>query len=113
VGIGGDPIIGTTFVDVLEMFENDPETQQVVMIGEIGGTDEEKAAEFIASQMTKPVTAFIAGQTAPPGKRMGHAGAIISGGKGTAADKIAALENAGVRVAHHPGEIAEMVAELA
>jgi succinyl-CoA synthetase alpha subunit len=112
VGIGGDPINGTSFVDVLEMFEHDPETRQVVMIGEIGGTDEEKAAEFIATEMTKPVTGFIAGQTAPPGKRMGHAGAIISGGKGTAADKIAALEAAGVRVAHHPGEIAEMVAAL-
>jgi succinyl-CoA synthetase alpha subunit len=112
VGIGGDPIIGSTFVDVLQMFENDPDTQQVVMIGEIGGTDEEKAAEFIASRMTKPVTGFIAGQTAPPGKRMGHAGAIISGGKGTAADKMAALEAAGVRMAHHPGEIAEMVAAL-
>ncbi len=113
VGIGGDPIIGTTFVDVLQMFENDPDTQQVVMIGEIGGTDEEKAAEFIATKMTKPVTSFIAGQTAPPGKRMGHAGAIISGGKGTAADKMAALASAGVRIAHHPVEIAEMVAELA
>ena len=112
VGIGGDPINGTNFVDVLDMFEHDPETQQVVMIGEIGGTDEEKAAEFIATKMTKPVTAFIAGQTAPPGKRMGHAGAIISGGKGTAADKIAALEAAAVRVAKHPGEIAEMVAAL-
>lgn len=112
VGIGGDPINGTSFVDVLEMFERDPETQQVVMIGEIGGTDEEDAAEFIATRMSKPVTAFIAGQTAPPGKRMGHAGAIISGGKGTAADKIAALEAAGVRVANHPGEIAEMVAAL-
>ncbi len=112
VGIGGDPINGTSFVDVLHLFENDPETQQVVMIGEIGGTDEEKAAEFIAAHMTKPVTAFIAGQTAPPGKRMGHAGAIISGGKGTAADKVAALENAGVRVAKHPGEIAELVAAL-
>jgi succinyl-CoA synthetase alpha subunit len=112
VGIGGDPINGTSFVDVLDMFERDAETQQVVMIGEIGGTDEEKAAEFIASRMTKRVTAFIAGQTAPPGKRMGHAGAIISGGKGTAADKIAALEAAGVRVAHHPGEIAELVAAL-
>ncbi len=111
VGIGGDPINGTSFVDVLGMFESDPQTQQVVMIGEIGGTDEEKAAEFIASKMSKPVTAFIAGQTAPPGKRMGHAGAIISGGKGTAADKIAALTAAGVRVASHPGEIAEMVAE--
>jgi succinyl-CoA synthetase alpha subunit len=112
VGIGGDPINGTGFVDVLQMFENDPETQQVVVIGEIGGTDEERAAEFVAGRMTKPVTAFIAGQTAPPGKRMGHAGAIISGGKGTAADKIAALTAAGVKVARHPGEIAEMVAAL-
>jgi len=112
VGIGGDPINGTSFIDVLRLFEDDPETRQVVMIGEIGGTDEEKAAEFIAAQMTKPVTAFIAGQTAPPGKRMGHAGAIISGGKGTAADKITALESAGVRVARHPGEIAELVAAL-
>jgi len=112
VGIGGDPINGTGFVDVLQMFENDPETQQVVMIGEIGGTDEEQAAEFVAGRMTKPVTAFIAGQTAPPGKRMGHAGAIISGGRGTAADKIAALTAAGVKVARHPGEIAEMVAVL-
>jgi succinyl-CoA synthetase alpha subunit len=111
VGIGGDPINGTSFVDCLAMFENDPETRQVVMIGEIGGTDEEKAAEFIAAKMSKPVTAFIAGQTAPPGKRMGHAGAIISGGKGTAADKIAALRAARVRVARHPGEIAELVAE--
>jgi succinyl-CoA synthetase alpha subunit len=111
VGIGGDPINGTSFVDVLKLFENDPETRQVVMIGEIGGTDEEKAAEFIATKMTKPVTAFIAGQTAPPGKRMGHAGAIISGGKGTAADKIAALQAAKVRMARHPGEIAEIVAE--
>jgi succinyl-CoA synthetase alpha subunit len=113
VGIGGDPINGTSFVDVLQLFENDPETQQVVLIGEIGGTDEERAAEYIASQMTKPVTAFIAGQTAPPGKRMGHAGAIISGGRGTAADKISALKSAGVGVASHPGEIAERVAELA
>ncbi len=112
VGIGGDPINGTSFVDCLRLFEDDPETRQVVMIGEIGGTDEEKAAEFIAAEMTKPVTAFIAGQTAPPGKRMGHAGAIISGGKGTAADKIQALEAAGVRVARHPGEIAELVAAL-
>ncbi|MCU0507718.1 MAG: succinate--CoA ligase subunit alpha [Anaerolineae bacterium] len=110
VGIGGDPINGTSFVDVLRLFEDDPETKQVVMIGEIGGTDEEKAADFIR-EMTKSVTAFIAGQTAPPGKRMGHAGAIISGGKGTAADKIHALESAGVRVAKHPGEIAELVAE--
>ncbi len=112
VGIGGDPINGTSFVDVLGMFENDPETRQVVMIGEIGGTDEERAAEFIASKMSKPVVSFIAGQTAPPGKRMGHAGAIISGGRGAAADKIAALQAAGVKVARHPGEIAEMVAAL-
>ena len=112
VGICGDPINGTSFADVLGMFEADPETRQVVMIGEIGGADEEKAAEFIARRMSKPVVSFIAGQTAPPGKRMGHAGAIISGGKGTAADKIAALQAAGVKVARHPGEIAEMVAAL-
>jgi succinyl-CoA synthetase alpha subunit len=112
VGIGGDPIIGASFLDVLQLFENDPETRQVIMIGEIGGTDEEKAAGFISTRMTKPVTAFIAGQTAPPGKRMGHAGAIISGGKGAAADKIAALRAAGVRIARHPGEIAEIVAAL-
>jgi succinyl-CoA synthetase alpha subunit len=113
VGIGGDPIIGSTFVDILQLFENDPDTEQVVMIGEIGGADEERAAEFIGESMTKPVTGFIAGQTAPPGKRMGHAGAIISGGKGTAADKIAALTAVGVRIASHPGEIAETVAALA
>jgi succinyl-CoA synthetase alpha subunit len=112
VGIGGDPIIGTTFVDVLQMFEDDPRTEQIVMIGEIGGTDEERAAEFIAQHMSKPVVSFIAGQTAPPGKRMGHAGAIISGGTGTAAEKMKALEAAGVKVARHPGEIAELVAEL-
>jgi succinyl-CoA synthetase alpha subunit len=105
VGIGGDPINGTSFIDVLEMFEHDPMTEKVIMIGEIGGTDEEKAAEYIASKMTKPVAGFIAGQTAPPGKRMGHAGAIIEGGAGTAADKIKALETAGVRVAKHPEEI--------
>jgi succinyl-CoA synthetase alpha subunit len=111
VGIGGDPVIGTDFIDVLRLFEEDPYTEQVVLIGEIGGTDEERAAEFIAEYMSKPVTAFIAGQTAPPGKRMGHAGAIISGGTGTAAEKIRALQAAGVRVARHPIEIAEIVAE--
>ena len=110
VGIGGDPIIGTTFIDVLELFENDPLTEQVVLIGEIGGSDEERAAQFVAERMSKPVTAFIAGATAPPGKRMGHAGAIIQGGSGTAAEKIAAFEAVGVRVAEHPGQIADLVA---
>ncbi len=108
IGIGGDPIIGTTFIDVLEMFEDDPLTEQVVLIGEIGGTDEERAAQFIAERMTKPVIVFIAGRTAPPGKRMGHAGAIIQGGTGTAAEKIAAFEAVGVRVAEHPEQIAEL-----
>jgi succinyl-CoA synthetase alpha subunit len=112
IGIGGDPIIGTDFIDALELFEEDPQTAQVVLIGEIGGTDEQRAAAFIAQRMSKPVTAFIAGRTAPPGKRMGHAGAIIEGGEGTAAEKIAAFEAIGVRVARHPGEIAELVAEL-
>ncbi len=112
VGIGGDPIIGTRFVDVLALFEADPETKAVVLIGEIGGNDEEVAARFIAERMTKPVVAFIAGRTAPPGKRMGHAGAIIEGGTGTAAEKIAALEAAGVRVAEHPEQIAQMVTEV-
>ena len=105
VGIGGDPINGTNFIDCLEMFEHDPQTEKVVMIGEIGGTDEDKAAEYIRAKMTKPVVSFIAGQTAPPGKRMGHAGAIIEGGSGTAASKVRALEAAGVKVAKHPEEI--------
>jgi succinyl-CoA synthetase alpha subunit len=108
VGIGGDPINGTNFIDVLQMFEDDALTDQVVLIGEIGGSDEERAADFVAAKMTKPVTAFIAGQTAPPGKRMGHAGAIIEGGAGTAAGKIAALEAVGVRVAKHPEEIPDL-----
>ena len=110
IGIGGDPIIGTTFIHVLEMFENDPRTEQVVLIGEIGGSDEERSARFIAERMTKPVTAFIAGRTAPPGKRMGHAGAIIEGGTGTAAEKVAAFEAVGVRVAEHPEQIPDLVA---
>jgi succinyl-CoA synthetase alpha subunit len=105
VGIGGDPIKQTSFVDVLRMFERDPDTEEVVLIGEIGGSDEEAAARFIADEMTKPVVAFIAGQTAPPGKRMGHAGAIVEGGAGTAADKIAAFRQAGVKVADHPEQI--------
>ncbi|MBE0672303.1 MAG: succinate--CoA ligase subunit alpha [Anaerolineales bacterium] len=105
VGIGGDPINGTNFLDVLEMFEHDPKTEKVILIGEIGGNEEEKAAAYISAKMTKPVASFIAGQTAPPGKRMGHAGAIIEGGAGTAADKVKALEAAGVKVAKHPEEI--------
>lgn len=113
VGIGGDPIIGTDFIDALRLFEEDPETEQVVLIGEIGGTAEERAAEFIDQEMTKPVTAFVAGRTAPPGKRMGHAGAIIQGGTGTAADKIAAFEAVDVPVAAHPEQIAKYVQQHA
>lgn len=109
VGIGGDPIIGSSFVDVLGLFEKDAATGAVVMIGEIGGSDEESAAEFIATSLSKPVFGFIAGQSAPPGKRMGHAGAIISGGSGGAADKVAALTAAGVRMASTPTEIGELV----
>ena len=109
VGIGGDPIIGTTFVDVLEMFEEDPSTEQVVLIGEIGGGEEERAAQHIAERMTKPVVAFVAGRTAPPGKRMGHAGAIIEGASGGAMEKVAAFEAVGVPVAEHPGLVPDLV----
>jgi succinyl-CoA synthetase alpha subunit len=110
VGIGGDPVQGTKFVDVLERFQADSATELIVLIGEIGGTDEEAAAEYIRHHVTKPVVGFVAGQTAPPGRRMGHAGAIISGGTGTAAEKIAAFEAAGVTIARHPDEIAAIVA---
>lgn len=109
VGIGGDPINGTNFIDALRMFEEDPQTEKMVLIGEIGGTDEEKAAEFISRYVTKPVAAFVAGRTAPPGKRMGHAGAIVQGGTGLAEDKIKAFQKAGVRVAKHPEEIPSLL----
>jgi len=105
VGLGGDPIVGTSFVDLLAMFQADPATEAILMMGEIGGTAEEEAAAYVKAHVTKPVAAFIAGRTAPPGKRMGHAGAIISGGKGTAADKVAALEAAGIVVAESPADM--------
>jgi succinyl-CoA synthetase alpha subunit len=109
VGIGGDPVIGTTFVEVLEMFENDPETEKVALLGEIGGSAEIVAADYIKNHMTKPVAAFIAGRSAPPGKRMGHAGAIVDGGEGSAEEKIDALEAAGARVAANPEEIPNLL----
>ena len=112
VGIGGDPVIGTSFVDALKLFEADDDTHAVVLIGEIGGTAEETAAQFVQEHMTKPVVGFVAGQTAPPGKRMGHAGAIISGGKGTAADKIQSLNEAGIAVADDLTTIGETVAKV-
>lgn len=109
VGIGGDPLIGTNFIDCLEAFEADPDTTAVVMIGEIGGTDEQEAAEYVSSRMSKPVVGFIAGQTAPPGRRMGHAGAIISGSAGTAAEKMQAFEDNGIAVAKRPADIVGLI----
>ena len=112
IGIGGDPVKGVDFIDCLAMFEKDAQTQAVLMIGEIGGTSEEEAARFAKANMKKPIAAFIAGQTAPPGKRMGHAGAIISGGKGTAAEKIAALKEAGIAIAPTPAELGKTIARF-
>ena len=112
IGIGGDPVNGTNFVDCLDLFQEDPETQAIVMIGEIGGTAEEEAAQYAKDLVTKPIVSFIAGRTAPPGRRMGHAGAIISGGKGTAAEKVAALRAAGIHVVETPDKIGEKMAEV-
>lgn len=113
VGIGGDPIIGTNFIDCLSAFEADPETTGIVMIGEIGGTDEQQAAEYAQAHVHKPIVGFIAGQTAPPGRRMGHAGAIISGASGTAAEKIAAFERAGIGVMKRPADVVSLLQERA
>ena len=112
IGIGGDPVIGTRFIDALELFKDDPETEAVVLIGEIGGTAEEEAAAWIKDNLNKPVVAFIAGQTAPPGRRMGHAGAIISGGKGTASEKMDALETAGITVCKSPADIGNTISGI-
>ncbi|MDY6775447.1 MAG: succinate--CoA ligase subunit alpha [Halobacteria archaeon] len=112
IGIGGDPIIGTSFTDALQHFENDDETEAVALVGEIGGSDEEEAAEWVAENMSKPVAGFIAGRTAPPGKQMGHAGAIVSGSSGTAESKIAAFEEAGIEVADTPDEVADAIEEM-